>query len=699
MDFAFPNLAIPDVHFIHGAEPGVFFGGEYGALPSFANGSALSTGLTPGGMPWDERMFAMNTPSVQSTGLGAVTDDVAMQVDGAQIHRPQRTLSNSAAPPPQPHPPAIQPSDDIRYPVLKPIIPYLKNIIPLPLAFDLLEHYFSTSSTSYPHPRSPYIITFIFGKRAFLRPQRPRSCSMALLASMLWIAARTSDAKYLSASPSSRGRVCQKLLELTVKLLRPLVHRPPQQLNAAAGLSAGDVAGAAMADVEEPVDHEGVERSANGTLDDVATYIHLGVVVSASEYKGASLRWWNAAWGLARELKLGRELAPNSSASVRGLRPDLGDDGQSIAQPVTEEEREERRRIWWLLFSMDRHLSLCYNKPICLPDRECETLLQPMDERSWQNNDFDFVLAPDAAQHQQHQAHGPPVVFNGPSLFGYFLPLMAILGEIIDLNHARSHPRFGSAFINAGLWDEQARIINLRLENFEESVRTYEAQHLSDLGVISANVSSSDPSQATSRTSFSSATTDAQQQQQQQQQQQLAFEAHMQQKKALVYATHIMHVLHILLTGRWDPIALLDDADLWIYSQSFVTATGHAVAAAEACGAILTHDPDISFMPFLYGIYLLQGSFLLLLMADKLGRGAAPDVIRACETVVRAHEACAVTLNTEYQRNFRKVMRSALGQVRGQCGGEADAGVEEARRREVLSLYRWTGDGTGLNTE
>ena len=54
-------------------------------------------------------------------------------------------------------------------------------------------------------------------------------------------------------------------------------------------------------------------------------------------------------------------------------------------------------------------------------------------------------------------------------------------------------------------------------------------------------------------------------------------------------------------------------------------------------------------MPFFFGIYLLQGSFLLLLIADKLQVEASASVVRACETIVRAHEACVVTLSTEYQ--------------------------------------------------
>jgi hypothetical protein len=126
-------------------------------------------------------------------------------------------------------------------------------------------------------------------------------------------------------------------------------------------------------------------------------------------------------------------------------------------------------------------------------------------------------------------------------------------------------------------------------------------------------------------------------------------ETMLQTKIVVAYSTHLMHTLHILLNGKWDPISLLDDNDLWISSQSFISATSHAVAAAQAIDDILDYDPDLSFMPFFFGIYLLQGSFLLLLIADKLQDEASSAVVKACETIVRAHEACVVTLNTEYQ--------------------------------------------------
>jgi hypothetical protein len=129
---------------------------------------------------------------------------------------------------------------------------------------------------------------------------------------------------------------------------------------------------------------------APGGLDDVATYMHLAIVISASEYKAASLRWWNAAWSLARELKLGKEVPvtpppePNDEDAAGDLSAEQMVSGYPTSQhtPVnfTEEQREERRRVWWLLFTVDRHLALCYNRPLSLLDVECSGLLQPLDD-------------------------------------------------------------------------------------------------------------------------------------------------------------------------------------------------------------------------------------------------------------------------------------------------------------------------------
>jgi hypothetical protein len=566
-----------------------------------------------------------------------------------------------SSPPPQyqSHIPQNNYHQQLRYPVLNPLIPHLGSIIPVSLACDLIDLYFASSSSAHAHPMSPYVLGFVFRKRSFLHPSKPRQCQPALLASMLWVAAQTSDAPFLTGVPSTRGKICQKLLELTVSLLKPLIHTPSGEASPVSspvidGVALGGLGVALPGSMNmENLSGESGAFGAAGTLDDVITYIHLATVVSASEYKGASLRWWNAAWSLARELKLGREL-PVTPPSLEQSEDDEnevdadadadGEDGLgNNVTVVTEEEREERRRIWWLTYIVDRHLALCYNRPLFLLDIECEGLLQPMDDTEWQNGNFhpsttDPALSAD-------RVRGPHFECTGHSIFGYFLPLMTILGEIVDLHHARNHPRFGVGFRSAREWDDQAAEITRHLEAYEQSLKKFEHQHFQsneDKDEQSATLEMpgelnhiESPSVRSVHTNSSRMT-----------------ESDIQTRIVMSYGTHVMHVLHILLTGKWDPINLLDDNDLWISSQGFITATGHAVSAAEAISNILEYDPGLEFMPFFFGIYLLQGSFLLLLIADKLQLEASASVVRACETIIRAHEACVVTLNTEYQVSF-----------------------------------------------
>lgn len=553
-------------------------------------------------------------------------------------------------------------SANLRYPVLEPLLPHLGNIIPTSLACDLIDLYFSSSSSAQMHPMSPYVLGFVFRKKAFLHPTRPRRCQPALLASMLWVAAQTSDASFLTSVPSARSKTCQKLLELTVNLLNPLIHTPsgnpsPGASPAAEGVALGGLGVALPGTISmDALTGESGAFGAAGNLDDVITYIHLATVVSASEYKGASLRWWNAAWSLARELKLGRELPPSTPPINEVNEAEEGVDEHDIHRNnqnfVSEEEREERRRIWWLVYIVDRHLALCYNRPLFLLDMECEGLKQPLDDLAWQKGDFGSYASSNtdpnvlgsmpAESTLDNRPKGPGFECRGHSIFGYFLPLMTILGEIVDLHHARNHPRFGVGFRSAGEWDDQAAEITRHLELYERSLKTFEHQYLPkhpddksethhENGDHHGNIEADTPHSA--HTSSSTRLT----------------ESDIQCRIVIAYGTHVMHVLHILLAGKWDPINLIDDDDLWISSQGFITATSHAVSAAEAISQILEFDPGLEFMPFFFGIYLLQGSFLLLLIADKLQLEASPSVVRACETIVRAHEACVVTLNTEYQ--------------------------------------------------
>lgn len=121
-------------------------------------------------------------------------------------------------------------------------------------------------------------------------------------------------------------------------------------------------------------------------------------------------------------------------------------------------------------------------------------------------------------------------------------------------------------------------------------------------------------------------------------------------KLVIAYSTFIIHVLHVLFYGKWDAISMLDNEDDWITTPRFVECASHAIDASEAVADILKLDPELTFMPYLFGIYLLHGSFILLLFADRMPQlGQNQSVELACETIIRAHEVCVVTLSTEFQ--------------------------------------------------
>jgi hypothetical protein len=593
-------------------------------------------------------------PKDPSTGEGSNTCTFPNQSPTAT----SPSWTNNPSPQFEMRPPAPAP-DGLRYSVLRPLMPLIEGIISPSLACDLLEVYFTSSSSAQLRPSSPHVLGYVFRKKSFLHQTAPRPSNPALLASMLWIAAQTSNASVLSSHPTARGRICRRLLELTVDLLKPLIHSPVPGGSTLHGPTNHVIDDVSLGVLGVSTDNDNGDGSMYTQVDILATYIHLATVVSASERKAASLRWWNAAWSLARELKFGREVSPNvplhgigayrRDADIRGsfsdgrYLPQLGKatmvDSTHNSQFLSEEQREERRRTWWLLYSMDRHLALCYNRQLALLDRDCCNLLQPVDDTLWQSANFESVML----RNPPLRHTGPSIVCTGASVFGYFLPAMTLLGQIVDLNLARNRPSYATGYHNPNKYDEDILDLNRQLEIYAQSVRDLEMQVLApnsaDPNVENLYAEPLTFSEAATPSVKSSSTTDSH----------IQTETTLLLKTAIAYAKQIMNVLAILVSGKWDPITLLEDRDSWISTDSFVTATDHAIAAAEAVGTILEVDPDLSFMPFFFGIYLLQGSFLLLLFADKLQGDVSENLVRACEVVIRAHEASVVTLDTLYQ--------------------------------------------------
>ncbi|EHK42142.1 hypothetical protein TRIATDRAFT_229644 [Trichoderma atroviride IMI 206040] len=518
------------------------------------------------------------------------------------------------------------PNDDCWYKFLEPILPYIRNIIPASVACDLLEIFLTDPGSSLFRVASPYILTRVFRKKSIMHPTNPRYTTPALLATILWCVAQTADVMMLHV-PGTRAKIVNDLYDLATSLISE--RDPDRWRRIHGGLRAENETPHPRIPNPATVPKTTVNNEPAGEVDDVLTFILLSIAVSGSDFKSDCYKWWSKATRLAFSLGLNRE--------------DEQCAGPQDGSLYNVEHREERRRVFWLLYALDRHLALSFNSALTIPDSYCE-VYSPLPEAIWENLD---TIPPNE---MPVRTIGPPTTASGSAFFEYFLPLMAILGDIIEVHHRRRHPRLGD------LDDSHSvSVIQGLLTTYELSLAA-----LSSEG-NDTPYNASDPSKM---------------------------------RLAKAYSTHILHVLHVLLHGKWDAISMLDDGDDWITSKRFNECASHAISASQSVSTILTIDPELTFMSYLFGIYLLQGSFILLLFADRMPQlGPNESVAQACENIIRAHEVCVVTLSTEFQKNFRTVLRSTLYSVQGAGTTNWD---EHRSRRRALSLYRWTKGARGL---
>ncbi|OBU00819.2 hypothetical protein VE01_01116 [Pseudogymnoascus verrucosus] len=518
---------------------------------------------------------------------------------------------------------------ECRYPCLSALIPFLKGFLTAAETCDLLDTYFA----DYGNPsrlHCPYVLTTVIRKKSLLRASKPRNTSPALLATMLWAAAQTADCQ-IYHKPGSRERIANRLYSLALSYLKRRDMDSWHRVHGGWQLEEDSIFDLDGNEWNKP--RRTFEAGPRPTVDDIVTFALLAIVTSGGEFKADCLKWWNKTVSLVRHLGYNSELGIAGDAQ-------LHDDSLAMI-----ENQEERRRGFWLIYILDRHLALSYNRPLHLPDSECH-VLQPLPDDIWQNDDT-FLL--DAIP---HRTFGPPITISGTGLFDYFLPLMAILGDIIDLRYRRHHPRIEidvSATQNC---------IEKTLAKCEQSIIEFSNANPSTPGT---------PTQAS-----------------------LAKKARL----VIPYAIYIIKVLYILLHGEWDAISMLENDGDWISSFNFSQCASNSIAAAQSITDILAVDPDLTYMPYLFGIYLFHGSFVILLFAERMPQiGPNASVERACELIIRAHEVSIVTLSTEFQKAFRKAFRSILYSVRQPGAVEPEF---RALCKEVLSRYRWTMGQKGL---
>lgn len=550
-----------------------------------------------------------------------------------------------------------------RYPILVPLIPVLEKIIPTDVACELLQLYFDQPGCSLLKFTSPYVLTQVLRRRPILHSSCPRVTGHALLLAMLHATAQTADIA-LFYVPGSRSKICDALYTAVVHHL----HDPDDWHRLLCGrwdrMDPPNEAERARKQTQSMDEKEMTFTGPMAGTDELLTLILLTIVVSGGTFKSDSLRWWRKSILLARVLNLNQ---------LDNKRHDT-DHPLSFAET---EAMEEQRRLFWLIFCLDRHLALSYNAPLSILDAEISVFL-PLAETLWEDLDLQF-----SSLKNQH-IYGPSTIVSGTGFFEFFLPLMTILGDIVILHHRRLHPRFGTLVDG-----DDTVVVEELLEKCQQSVK-----ELQDQDSVADGESPKGPSVAGSdldETDHRGRTTHS-----------------ARVRLVAAYSTHILHVLAVLLYGKWDPLDMLSnsppssskgsaspDSDDWITPARFIKCASHAVSGSQAVAAIIDLDPELAFMPYLFGIYLLHGSFILLLFADRMPQlgGPNPEVEAACETIVRAHEICIVTLSTEFQRSFRRILRSTLYAVRSL---EPNALDDSQARTEALKMYRWTRGGRGL---
>ncbi|PPJ51767.1 hypothetical protein CBER1_09676 [Cercospora berteroae] len=563
----------------------------------------------------------------------------------------------------------------------------IEDIVDRDVATKLFEHYFVQPNTSLFTSASQFVLTPVIRQQSVLDSQNPRTTSPALTLTILWICSLTAQIPTLFM-PHQRRAVQQGLGNLAQAHVDGYIRQRAIGAKSVDGRPSGSVSTARTSSsqrAQQPEDRD--------SMDHFLALLLLTIFRTSEDSKHDCPRMWQQVVEDAREL----ELHLLDEAELNAASPDPFPSQGALTMRDLE-AKEERRRTFWMLFALHRHWALCYNKMPLILEQDCK-VYDPLPDAVWH---VDYLSA-DALLHRGHP--GPNSRIHGRGLFEWFLPLMTVLGDIIWLHHQRMQPRM-SLLVNN---DETSRIdeVLAKLEADIHDVQWHRRQrspHDPDVSITGGY-----------RTAPATA--------------------------IQLYCRFLIHVLYILLHGRWDALDMLvppsaaeapvaavsidDPCQMalsdWITSDHFSTCGSHAIAAAETISQILNVDPELANMPYLFGIYLLQGSFILLFFAFRMPEaGGSPN-----ESVGQACEICFATLNVDYQRNFRKVMRGVLHDARQGLGyaqllNAANAmetspqsaetpSVSSVTNRNsarlqgnyehlisVLSVYRWTKGYSGL---
>lgn len=579
---------------------------------------------------------------------------------GDLAHRPppqSSILSPGAHPGEQSHcaerPPSSLPIKR-RYAVLEPLYPYLDQDVSSELACDLLDSYLAHKSEGSCIPASPLLLCHIFRRSSFTSPTQWRPSSLALLSSLLLVAAATTESPFFGASPTARARLLRSLFKLTLRFLhdsRNLVSRTTDGHSDHIGTKSTDSG-------DRYESHLSVSMSSgrHHFIDEVVTYMHLALVSMTTEIDSFATRWWHTAFQLAKEYRLNadfmghgplqqmqKRMSPNgmspsvpstgsivhadspfkspdingteeTSIGVRDNKVIDGSDYRFVS--ATRDELEESRRVWWSLYIWDKQLALSHNVPASITNLECQAVSIPMSELAWQGD-----LTTDHSQEAQFGGHPPTSLYSNSTsdIFGFFVPFSLALETLLD--HRQSLMRWRLAKrtdyqslnseITAG---DDFRVQLERLAQDFDTPPRGNAQNNPD-----------------GRFSFTACTYKTE-----------IFPA---------YARLLVRILFLLDSAPWDMTDAVEgvDRDALLNTATRQNMSMSVVRASEALRDIFSLESEFSFNPLYCDVFLFLGSAIAYMALSLSSQDLDSSLGAAGETFVRALESVISATSAEHQ--------------------------------------------------
>ncbi|KAL4938776.1 hypothetical protein BDV06DRAFT_231528 [Aspergillus oleicola] len=526
-----------------------------------------------------------------------------------------------------------------RYPCLNPVLPLLRGTMGPEDAY--------TPGTS---DRCPYVLSPVIRAESLLRQENTRSVSPALLTIILWCVSHTAELDIFRET-SARTRATQCLYFLSMKLLRARESDHWNHRQASGWASDSDTP--LFATTVSGFCANNTRRS-DHNVDDVLSYVLLTCVISGTKFREDCLKWWNKAVLLVKMLGL------NSEARIAEQTP--YSQQMSLA---AREDHEERRRIFWLVYALDRHFALLFHEPLHIHDFEGQ-VLYPLPEWIWRN--LDKIPLDDIPP----RFCGPPTQVTGTGFFEHFLPTMTILGGVLELRSRNQHPRLG------GLNEiHMASTVETMLADFEYGLEMLQAIRTPVQPVLPGETSLMLPE---SPASFGCLLEGQE-------------EACGQQQADIVtaYSRYMVRILRLLLYKRTDSASMVENIPECTFTPQLLSCDSNSILIGDSIAHILEVDNELEFMPFVFGIYLFHGSISFLSQIDQLSRFRVQDLTRqGFEAIVRANEIAVRSLDTSFQRHFARVVRQytcAVGSLSSSIVRAQDGDIWSANVDAANNLY------------